>query len=106
MRPVTVVADGTTPNSAVVPIDQYIAPTNIAMGVVVSGTVTFQVQHTYDDPFAEDFDPATAVWFNHPTLTGSANADSNYAFPPRAVRITRTAGTGSATMTLVQSGPN
>lgn len=105
MRPVTVTADDVTPQSAVIVIDQYNAPTNIGLGVVVTGTVNYTVQHTFDDPFAEGFNPATATWFNHPTLASLvANSDSNYAAPPRAVRIIRNSGTGSARLTLVQAG--
>jgi hypothetical protein len=103
MRPITVSVTGVG-SSQPIPIDQYQSPANIALGVVVQGTITFQVQHTYDDVFAPSYNPASGTWFNHPTLTGSANADSNYAFPPRAVRLTNTAGTGVSTLTLVQAG--
>lgn len=106
MRPVVTIAnDGNSGVGPVIPIDQYTAPTNIALGVVVTGTVNYTVQHTYDNVFAANFNPGTAVWFNHPTLAAqTANADSNYAFPPRGVRIIRNSGTGSAQLTLVQSG--
>jgi hypothetical protein len=81
------------------------SPFAIGAGVKVTGTITFQVQHTFDDVFSETFNPATAVWYNHPTLTGSSNVDSNYAFAVRGIRITSSAGTGSATLTAVQAGP-
>lgn len=106
MRPITVSADRAgTVTSPVIPIDQYLGPTNIGLAVRVTGTVTYSVQHTFDDVFDPSFNPATATWFNHPTLSAlTANADGNYAAPPRGVRLNLTAGTGSANMTLVQSG--
>ena len=105
MRPIRVSLTGSPEVSTPIVIDQYLGPTNIALGVQVSGTITYTVQHTYDDPFAVGFNPATAVWFNHSTLSAqTTNAESNYAYPPRAVRLTTTAGTGTATLTLVQSG--
>lgn len=104
MRPITVSQTGAG-STAVIPIDQYLNPTTIALGVVVDGTVTFTVEYTYDDCFASDFNPATATWFPITGLTaGSANADAALTAPPRAVRLTVTAGAGTATLTLVQAG--
>ena len=52
-------------------------PFNVGFGVVVSGTVNYTVQHTFDDP-AVGF----TTWFNHPTIASqSTNQDGNYAFP-------------------------
>lgn len=105
MRPTTVVADDTTPNSAPIVTDYLVAPANIALGVVVNGVVNYTVQHTFDDPF-KSTGLTGATWYNHPTLNAqTANADGNYMAPPRAVRIIRNSGTGSATLTLVQTGP-
>lgn len=106
MRPVTVSQTGTG-SSAVVPMDIYQNPFNVGIGVKVTGTVNYTVQHTFDDPFAAGFDPATATWFDHTTLAAqAANAVGNYAFAVRAVRITVNSGAGTAAMTLVQSGIN
>lgn len=101
MRPVSVTVTGVDV-SAPIPIDQYLNPTSIGLGVVISATATYDVQHTFDDIF----DPnVTPTWFDHPTLNGqTANADGNLAFPPRAVRLNVTASTGSVTLTLVQAG--
>jgi hypothetical protein len=89
----------------VYPFNLNITPGNIAIGCVISGTVNYTVQHTYDDPFAANFTPAGATWFNHPTLASqAANNESNYAYPPRAVRVTVNSGTGSVTMTVIQAG--
>jgi len=74
--------------TAPIPMDQYISPFNVGFGIHPVGTATYTVQHTFEDPFAADFDAATAVWFNHPDITSeSGNNDGNYAFPVRAIRL-------------------
>ncbi|HUW44642.1 MAG TPA: hypothetical protein VMW50_02490 [Dehalococcoidia bacterium] len=104
MRPVRVTTSGVSV-SPVIPIDQYLSPTNIGLGVDVTGAVTYTVEHTFDDVFAVDFVPATATWFPHPTLAGLlVDADGNYAFPPTGVRLNQTAGAGSAILNLIQAG--
>ena len=104
MRPVTVTQTGVG-STQVVPIDIY-QTTAIALGVTITAPVTDAlVQHTFDDVFAPTFNPATATWFAHETLVGlSANADGNYTQPPRGIRMTIVAGTGSARLQIVQAG--
>jgi hypothetical protein len=107
VRPVTVSLTGSPLNSAVIPLDIYANPTSVDIDVIVSGTITYSVQYTADDPFAPTFNPATANWFNHPNLTAlSVSADGNFAFPPRAVWLITTAGSGTATMRIIQAGTN
>jgi len=101
MRPVVVSKTGTG-SSSVVPLDHYQSPFNVGFGVVVSGTVNYTVQHTFDDIFDASVTP---VWFNHPTIASlAANADGNYAFPVRAVKVLVNSGAGTATMTVIQAG--
>jgi hypothetical protein len=88
-----------------IPIDQYLNPTNIGLSVDLDATATYTVEHTFDDVFDEAFNPATAVWFPHPTLVGqSANADGNYAFPPTACRLNIAANTGVVNFNVIQAG--
>ena len=104
MRPVTVSQTGAGSSTVVIP-DYMLNPFNIGVAVKVTGTVTYTVEHTFDDVFAPTFSPASAIWFAHTTLASlSANAVSNYAFAVRGIRVTVTAGTGTASLTLVQSG--
>ena len=99
MRPQVIQQTGTG-STAWIPLDYKQSPFNIGFGVVVSGTVTYTIEHTFDDVFDSSITPTA---FQHSTVVGqSANANSNYAFPIRAVRITISAGTGSATLTLLQ----
>ncbi len=107
MRP----ASGTLSAAGAGPVyitNPHEAPFSIGIGVVVAGgsTLTYSVQHTFDDPFAATFNPATATWFNHATLSAQTNsADGNYAFPVRAIRVNVTAyTTGSLTWTFIQAG--
>ncbi len=104
MRPVRVTTTGIS-TSEVIPIDQYLNPTNIGLGVDITGVVTVTIEHTFDDVFDEAFNPATATWFPHPTLAAiSADMDGNYAFPPTGVRINQTAGAGTTILNLIQAG--
>jgi hypothetical protein len=75
-------------------------PFNVGFGVVVTGTVNYTVQHTFDDP-AVGF----TTWFPHPTIASQAtNQDGNYAFPVTGIRLTVNSGGGTAVMNLVQAG--
>lgn len=104
MRPVRLTTNGVGV-SEVCPVDIYLSPTNIGLGVDITGTATIDVEHTFDDVFAEDFDPNTATWYQHPTLTGvTADDDGNYAFPPTGIRLNQTAGAGSAILNIIQAG--
>ena len=94
MRSVTLTQTGAGSTNGYV-ADSYISPFNIGFGVIVSGTVTYTVQHTFDG----------TNWFNHPDVAAeTANADGNYAFPVLQVRLTVSSGSGTATMTLIQAG--
>jgi hypothetical protein len=85
-------------------LDSYISPNNLGLAVIVSGTITYKVQYTFDDVFASGYMPASGTWFDHPTLTGSASLNSNIAYPVMAVRLLTTAGSGSATLVIIQAG--
>jgi hypothetical protein len=101
MRSIVIARTGAG-SSNVAPLDTYANPFNIGIGVVASGTVNYTIQHTFDDIFNS---AVTPVWFSHPTLNALAvNADGNYAFPVRALKILVNSGTGTATATIVQAG--
>ena len=97
--------EGASGVTAPVPLDQYISPFNVSLAIVPAGTSTYTVQYTFDDPFATDFTPATATWFNHPDLTAeSGNNDGNFAFPVRATRLNVSATTADVTFYVTQAG--
>ena len=79
---------GTFGVTAPVPLDQYISPFNVSLAIVPTNAVSYNVEYTFDDPFAATFDPTTAVWFDHPDLTTqTVKKDGNFAFPVRATRL-------------------
>lgn len=94
--------------SSPIPMDQRNDPFNVGVGVVLSAgaSLTYTVQHTFDDVFSPTFDPATAAWFSNSSLvTKTASSDGNYAFPVTAIRLNVTVyASGSATMTVLQAG--
>lgn len=101
MRPqqVTLSATGA---SAWIPMDFKQAPFNVGIGVViVSGTATYSVEHTFDDVFDSTVVP---VAFQNSGMTAqTTNKDGNYAAPVRAIRLNVTAGAAPVvTMTLMQ----
>jgi len=99
MRPQVISQTGTG-STAWIPLDYKQSPFNVGFGVLATGTVTYTLEHTFDDIFDTTVTPTV---FAHSTVAGqTANANSNYAFPVRAVRVTVTAGTGEAKLTLLQ----
>ena len=107
MRPIRVTV-GSQAASNVIPLDTYQDPFNVGIGVALSAgaSLTYTVQHTFDDVQSESFSAATATWFPHATLAAkTASSDGNYAYPVTAIRLNVTAYTGgSATMTVIQAG--
>jgi len=99
MRPQVMKKSGTG-TSAWIPLDYKQNPFNVGLGCVVNGTITYTIEHTFDDVFDSTITP---VAFAHSVLAAqTANKDGNYAFPVRAVRINNTAGTGDTTLTILQ----
>jgi len=104
MRPARLTITGVTQSPVYAP-DVYISPFNLALSVVVTGTINYTVQYTFDDVFAPTYNPASGVWTNHPTLAAqAASLDSNIAYPVTGIRIVGNSGTGSARLTLIQAG--
>lgn len=100
MRPAIVSKTGTGASS-IVPLDREQAPFNVGIGCVTSGTVTYSVQHTFDD--VQD-STVTPTWFLNSGITSqTGNKDGNYAAPIRATRVNVESGTGTVTMTVIQS---
>lgn len=92
-------------NSNVIVVTPYISPFNVGLGVLVTGSATYTVQHTFDNPLANGFNASTATWYNHAYLNAqTTNMDGNYSSPVQAVRVNVSVGTGSAKLTLLQSG--
>lgn len=99
MKLQTVSKTGVGSSSSLV-MNTNISPFNVGFGVIVTGTVNYTVQHTFDDP-AVGF----TTWFSHPTIASqAANADGNYAFPVTGIKVLVNSGSGTATLKLIQAG--
>lgn len=102
MRPIRITLNGVGDTIAI-PLD-YINLADVSLQVAVTGSATWTVQQTLDDPFA--IAPADLVWIDHPDtnmVAQTVNRQGNYDKPVRAVRLRQTAGTGTSTITVVQS---
>ena len=101
MRPVRITQSGVG-DTVVIPLERYNPSFNVGITVTVTGTVTYTVQSTSDNPFDSTITPE---WADHPTLVGlTVKGDGNYAFLVAGVRLRVTAGTGTATITVNQTG--
>ena len=99
MKLQTVSQTGVGSSSALV-MNTEVTPFNVGFGVLVTGTVNYTVQHTFDDPSV-----GFTTWFSHPTVASqSTNQDGNYAFPVTGIKVLVNSGDGTATLKLVQAG--
>ena len=101
MRPQVSSTLGSVTTSSPMVMDSKQNPFNVGFAVVVTGTNTYTVEHT----FSNIFDVAvTPVWFPHSSVAAqTTNKDGNYAFTVMAIRLNMTAWTsGGATLTVLQ----
>jgi hypothetical protein len=87
-----------------VPLDPAQTPFCVGFGAVVSGTVAYSIEHTFDNIFDSSITPTA---FTNALGTGlSTNQDGNYIAPVAAVRINVASGSGSVTLTVLQGRGN
>ena len=84
-----------------IPLDCGQASFNVGLGLIITGTGTYKVEHTFDNIQTV----ASPTAFAHSVLTGiTTSTDSNYAYPVRAVRLTCTSWTsGSGKLIILQA---
>lgn len=84
------------------------APFAIGFGCVVTGTVNYDVEHTFDPPIRSmtTYNEASIPdVFDHSSVVGkTASSDGNYAFPVTAYRLTINSGTGTVEFSYIQAG--
>jgi hypothetical protein len=93
-------------NSDPIPLDIHGRP-DVSLQVAVTGTVNWTLQQTLDNPFTTA--SGSIVWVNHPDanmVAQTVTRQGNYAYIPAAVRLQLSSGSGSAKLTIVQSGDN
>jgi hypothetical protein len=100
-------ASGGAKVSSFVRFDDF-APSNISLQCNVTGTVSYTVETSLDDPN----DPINPVAFGSMTWVSSsdtavvnatATAQSNFLFAPKFARVRLNSGAGSVTATFLQS---
>jgi len=80
------------------PLNHYLSGGfNVGFGVDITGTMTYTVQHTFEDVFASTFNPATAKAFDHVDVSAkTADADGSYVSPCTAIRLKLSAFTSGS----------
>lgn len=96
---VQIVSKTGTGSSASVVVNTNCTPVNIGFGAVVSGTVNYTVQYTFDDP-ATGF----TTWFDTATASKTDNQNGSILFPVTGIKALVNSGTGSVTLSVVQAG--
>ncbi len=99
MKVQTVSKTGAGSTTAVV-INTNVTPVNIGFAAVVTGTVNYSIQYSYDDP-AVGF----TTWFDDATITSkTGNEDGYINFPITGLKALVNSGTGSVVLNVVQAG--
>ena len=84
------------------------APFNVSLGADVSGTINFDVQHTFDSAnMAGALAYSSRTWFDHSVIAAkTADTDGNYAAPVMGIRLLINSLTAGATLklTIIQGG--
>ena len=97
-----------TGRSNIVVVDDFQPAFNIGLAAVItSGTPTFSIQYSLDDPNASGYSAASANWFDITNLSGvSADSATGFTIPCRAISIYMgPAQTGTVELSIVQAGP-
>ena len=93
----------TVTSGAWIPLDHYKNPFSVSLAVVVTGTITYNVQYTLDDVFDSTVTPTALPLSDMTSLT--ATDTGNLILPVKAVRLNVSAVSGgSATLTVLQAG--
>jgi hypothetical protein len=107
MRPIRKTLNSAT-STAPIPLNIHADSFEVSLTVSLpaGSSLTYTVEYTVDDVFDNEFNPATATWFPVTGLSAQTiSASGNLVFPVTAVRMrVSTFTSGSATLTLIQSG--
>lgn len=103
MRPIVYTTPGGAHTGSTLPLDIHGRP-EVSLQTDVTGVVNYTIQQTLDDVFDA---AVTPVWFDHPEsnlVAQTVDRQGNYAYIPRAVRITQASGAGTVKLTIIQAG--
>ena len=100
MTPVTILKTGTG-RSAVIASDSFQNPFNVGIVAVVSGTATFNIEISMDDPSVV----TPSVWAIDAGFSAkTASTNGSITVPHHALSINITSGSGTVTAYVVQAG--
>ena len=99
MKVQTVSQTGAGSSSPIV-INTNVTPVNIGFAAVVTGTVNYSIQFSYDDPAS-----GLTTWFDDVTITSkTGNEDGSILFPISAIKVLVNSGTGKVVLSVIQAG--
>lgn len=103
----TTITQAGTGRSSVCAVDDFQCPVNVGIGAkLVSGTATFNIEYSFDDPMADGYTASGATWYVATGFSGvSASTGGSLTIPCKAISINITASTGTVTATIIQAGP-
>jgi hypothetical protein len=100
MTPVTISKTGTG-RSAVIASDSFQNPFNVGLVTVVTGTATFNIEISMDDPSVV----TPSVWAVDAGFSAkTASTNGSITVPHHALSINVTSGSGTVTAYIVQAG--
>jgi len=100
MTPVIISKTGTG-RSAVIASDSFQNPFNVGIVAVVTGTATFNIEISMDDPSVV----TPSVWAVDAGFSAkTASANGSITVPHHALAINITSGSGTVTAYIVQAG--
>ena len=100
MTPVTISKTGTG-RSAVIASDSFQNPFNVGLVIVVTGTATYNIEISMDDPSVS----TPSIWAAPTGFSAlSASANGSITVPHHALSINITSGDGTVTAYIVQAG--
>ena len=100
MTPVTISKTGTG-RSAVIASDSFQNPFNVGLVIVVTGTATYNIEISMDDPSVV----TPSVWAVDAGFSAkTASTNGSITVPHHALSINVTSGAGTVTAYIVQAG--
>ena len=120
-----VVSTTTTGTSTAIPLDTYIVPFQVSIGIAMSSDSEVTIEHTYSNVLDSSVTP---VWYptvssaadegfllqedgfqilqedGYSILTGDQNFSHYIDFPVSAIRLNTVQNGGTVTMTVLQAG--
>ena len=103
----TDITQSTAGRSRALAVDDFQCPFSLGIGAkVTSGTPTFNIEYSFDDPTASGYTVAGATWYVATGFSGvSATTGGVLSTPCKAICINITGGSGTVVASVVQAGP-